>query len=305
MTGIAPLIISASRSTDIPAFHMKWFMDRLRKGYLKWVNPFSRKEQYVSLVNAKVIVFWSKNPRPLFDHLDEIERKGIRFYVQYTLNDYEREGYEPGLPSLEKRIGTFRDLSGRIGREKVIWRFDPLLLMDKVTVEDLTGKIERIGSRIHPYTEKLVFSFVDIGNYRKVLNNLKRLDIQCREFDIGQMEEMAGAIAKLCGQWGIKCATCGEKIDLEGFGISHNKCIDDELISRIAPDDAGLRVFIGSRKGRKDRGQRIECRCIPSKDIGSYDTCPHRCVYCYANTSEDIVMKNAARVKIGSESLIG
>lgn len=305
VTGIAPLIISASRSTDIPAFCMEWFMDRLGSGYLKWVNPFNGKEQYVSLESTKIVVFWSKDPRPLFEYLDEIEKKGIRFYVQYTLNDYGQEGYEPGLPSLEKRIGTFRYLSDRIGREKVIWRFDPLFLTDRVSVADLAERIERVGSRIHPYTEKLVFSFADIGNYRKVSSSLKRQGIRYREFDIPRMEEMAGAIAKLCRRWGIEAATCGEKLDLEGFGIAHNKCIDDELILRIAPDDAELRAFIGSRKGRRDRGQRAECRCIPSKDIGSYDTCRHLCVYCYANTSEEAVMKNAARIKTGSESLIG
>lgn len=306
VSGIAPLIISASRSTDIPAFYMEWFIDRLKAGYLKWINPFNRKEQYVSLKSAKVIVFWSKNPQPLFDHMDEIEKRGIRFYVQYTLNDYEHEGYEPGLPLLEKRIETFRNLSGRIGKEKVIWRFDPLFLTDKVSIADLIEKIERIGSQVHPYTEKLVFSYADIGNYRKVSSNLKRHVIRYREFDIAKMEEMAGEIARLCGQWGIKAASCGEKIDLDRFGISHNKCIDDELILRIAPDDAELRKLIGSRVGSlKDKGQRAECLCIPGKDIGSYDTCRHLCVYCYANTSEEAVMKNAARVKTGSESLVG
>jgi len=303
--GIAPLIISASRSTDIPAFCMEWFMDRLESGYLKWVNPFNRKEQYVSLESAKVIVFWSKNPQPLFDHIDEIEQKGCGLYVQYTLNDYEQEGYEPGLPPLRNRIETFKNLSGRIGKEKVIWRFDPLFLTDKVSVQKLVEKIERVGNLVHPYTEKMVFSFADIGNYRKVSNNLKRHNIRFREFDTLQMEEMAGEIARLCGQWGIKAATCGEKIDLERFGISHNKCIDDELILRIVPDDAELREFIGSKKGHKDKGQRAACLCIPSKDIGSYDTCPHMCVYCYANTSEAAVMKNAARIRTGSESLVG
>lgn len=305
VTGIAPLIISASRSTDIPAFYMEWFMDRLKNGYLKRVNPFNSKEQYVSLERVKVIVFWSKNPQPLLDRIDEIEKKGCGFYVQYTLNDYEREGYEPGLPPLGERIETFRNLSGRIGREKVIWRFDPLFLTDRVSVADLVEKIERVGDLVHPYTEKLVFSFADIGNYRKVSGTLKRHGIRYREFDIPQMEDIAARIAKLCGRWGIKSATCGEKLDLESFGITHNKCIDDELISRIAPDDAELREFIGSGKGRKDKGQRADCLCIPSKDIGSYDTCLHMCVYCYANASEAAVIKNAARVRVGSESLIG
>lgn len=306
VTGIAPLIISASRSTDIPAFYMEWFMDRLESGYLKWVNPFNRKEQYVSLESAKVIVFWSKNPQPLFEHIDEIEQKGCGFYVQYTLNDYEQEGYEPGLPPLENRIDTFKNLSGRIGKEKVIWRFDPLFLTERVSVPDLIEKIERVGDLIHPYTEKMVFSFADIESYRKVFNNLKRRDIRSREFDTVQMEEMAGEIARLCGRWGIKAATCGEKINLDKFGIPHNRCIDDELILRIAPDDAELKKFIGPKdKQLKDRGQRAECLCIPSKDIGSYDTCPHMCVYCYANTSEASVMKNAARIRTNSESLVG
>jgi len=144
---VAPAIISASRATDIPAFYSEWFINRLRAGYVKWFNPFNGKPQYVSFENAKAIVFWSKNPRPLFRALDEIAERCPAFYFQFTLNDYQAEGLEPGVPPLDERIATFRELSAGIGRERVIWRFDPLIITDELNVEKLVKKIEIVGDR--------------------------------------------------------------------------------------------------------------------------------------------------------------
>lgn len=317
--GIAPLIISASRSTDIPAFYMEWFMNRLRKGYAKWVNPFDRKPQYISFKRAKVFVFWSKNPKPIIEKISEIEGAGKAFYVQYTINDYEREGYEPGLPSLSERMETLKVLSDRIGKERVLWRFDPLFLTDKLSLDDLLLKIQHIGDNISKYTTKLIFSYADIENYRKVSNNLKRKQIGFKEFTYDEMQYLAAGISRLTKGWGIEACTCGEKIDLVKYGIGHNKCIDDKLILKMLPYDLEIRGFIKSKKPNqidlfsasngkdralKDKGQRVECLCIPSKDIGAYNTCRHMCVYCYANTSEETVRKNSARIKVTNESLI-
>lgn len=124
---IEPLIISASRATDIPAFHADRFFRFLESGYVQWVNPFNRQVQYVSFAKTRVIVFWTKNPKPLIPYLSELNRRGIGYYFQYTLNDYEQEGLEPNMPAMEDRLQTFMDLSQQIGKEKVIWRFDPLI----------------------------------------------------------------------------------------------------------------------------------------------------------------------------------
>ena len=170
--GVAPVIISASRSTDIPAFFARWFMNRLAKGYCVWYNPFNQQPMYISFEKTKVVVFWTKNPKPIIEYLPELDRKGIHYYFQYTLNDYEAEGFEPNVPSIDERIETFKGLSTLIGKEKVIWRFDPLILSDQLTPRKVLQKIFHIGNRIKGYTDKLVFSFVDVRAYKKVQSNM-------------------------------------------------------------------------------------------------------------------------------------
>ena len=155
----APHIISASRSTDIPAFYADWFFHRLKVGYSVWTNPFNGVRSYVSYGNARFIVFWSKNPRPLLEHLNELEDKGINCYVQYTLNDYEADNLERNVPPLMDRIDTFHLLQERLGLGGVIWRFDPMILTDAIGVEELLRKAEKIGNQLKGATEKLVFSF--------------------------------------------------------------------------------------------------------------------------------------------------
>lgn len=302
--GISPIIISASRSTDIPAFYSDWFINRLRKGYSKWINPFNRTELYISFSKVKLIVFWSKNPKPLMKYLSEIEKRDIKYYFQFTLNDYESERLEPKVPPLIERIETFKELSSSIGKDKVIWRFDPLILTDKLNVNQLLERIENIGDQIHEYTKKLVYSYADISNYAKVKRNLKNADVISREFTEETMFEAAEKISELNKKWNLEVATCGEVISLERFGINHNKCIDDQLIEKIFPNDLEIKKFLGmsdqrqmelfpekitKKKNLKDKGQRAECSCIYSKDIGQYNTCSHLCTYCYANHSTKVV----------------
>ena len=138
---VSPVILSVSRSTDIPAFYAEWFMNRLREGYAVWYNPFNRQPMRVSFDRVKFIVFWSKNPAPLLPHLPELDRRGIRYYFQFTLNDYEKEGFEPNVPPLTQRIATFLQLSARLGKERVIWRFDPLILSPGTTPRQLLTRI--------------------------------------------------------------------------------------------------------------------------------------------------------------------
>lgn len=299
---VAPLVVSASRSTDIPAFYSEWLMNRLKSGYVARVNPFNRKLHYVSFANVRVVVFWSKNPAPLVPHLPELDGMGIRYTFQFTLNDYEAEGYESGLPPLAERIATFRALARATGGGRVVWRFDPLLLTDSLDVPHLLEKIARVGDALSGATSRLVISFADIGNYRKVRANLARRGIRGREFTPGEMLELGEQLGPLAAGWGMTVATCAEAVDLARFGITHNKCIDDELMVRSFPRDRELMRFLGGTDGRykprpdlKDKGQRKLCGCIASKDIGMYDTCPHLCVYCYANASEEAVARNRAR----------
>jgi DNA repair photolyase len=311
--GVAPVVVSASRSTDIPAFHAEWFVNRLRMGHVRWRNPFNRQSQSVSFANTRVIVFWSKNPLPLLQYLPEIDAKGIHFYFQFTVNDYEREHLEPHVPPLSQRLDTFRRLSEQIGKKRVIWRFDPLILTDTLTVDVLVDRIAALAAELRNYTERLVISFADIGVYAKVQRNLTREQVKYQEFTPDRMREIAQRLQPLARETGLTIATCAEGIDLAAYGIEHNRCVDDRLMVERFPNDRKLMEFLGyesdrfaasSRPYRKDQGQRKECGCIVSKDIGRYDTCPHLCAYCYANTSRKVVERNMRRHAKDADSLV-
>ena len=306
---LEPVIISASRETDLPRFYADWFVGRLREGWCEWKNPFNGEVRKVSFDKTRMIVFWSKNPKPMLERLDEVESLGFRqYYFQFTLNDYVAEGLEPNVPGVDERIDTFRRLADRIGKERVIWRFDPLLLTDKISIDVLLERIAKIGRQLKGYTEKLVFSFIDIASYRKVQKNLAGLG--CREFSAEDQVKFAKALAELNGELGLELATCGELADLSAHGIRHNKCVDDELMMRLFHDDAALMDFIGAeydliegwqiKKSKKDKGQRKACGCIVSKDIGMYNTCPHLCRYCYANSNDATVCKNYQNFQMNS-----
>ena len=309
---LTPVIISSSRETDIPAFYADWFVSRLHEGWCGWKNTYSGIVHKVSFDKTRMIVFWSKNPKPMLERLDEINALGFRqYYFQFTLNDYVAEGLEPNVPPVAERIDTFRRLADRIGKERVIWRFDPLMLScaagtkpgppgGDLSVDVLLERIVAIGLQLKGYTEKLVFSFIDISAYRKVQRNLAGLGI--REFTPEEQTRFAKGLSKLNRELGLELATCGEEADLGAFGVKHNKCVDDELMMRLFHDDTALMDFIGAEydifngwhipKSKKDKGQRKACGCIVSKDIGAYNTCPHLCRYCYANASPEQALAN-------------
>lgn len=324
----APVIVSASRSTDIPAFYCDWFFHRLKVGYSVWTNPFNGVKMYVSYANTRFIVFWSKNPYPLLAQLDELEERGIKCYVQYSLNDYVSEGLERNVPPLNFRINTFKRLVDRLGKGGVVWRFDPLVLTDEIDIDRLLRKIENIGNQLVGYTEKLVFSFADIAMYRKVKANLDASGVKYHEWTDGQMTEFAERLVALnqSNGWNFELATCGEKNSFPS--VAHNHCVDDALMIRRAYQDKELMQFLkaethqmpqpdlfgnttplpvdaillpnglyATRGDNRDKGQREFCGCMKSKDIGQYNTCIHQCLYCYANTSVESAMKNYKKHK--------
>lgn len=313
-----PEIVSASRSTDIPAFYADWFFHRLKVGYSAWTNPFNGVKSYVSYKNTRFIVFWSKNPHALLKHLDYLKERNIGCYIQYSLNDYEDERLELNVPPIQFRIDTFKQLVEKLGMGRVIWRFDPLVLTDDISIDILLEKIEKIGDQLKGYTEKLVFSYADIFVYKKVKANLQNNNIPYHEWTEPHMIEFAERLSELNKKWGYSLATCGEKIDLRKYGIQPNHCIDYDLIVRFAHEDNELMNFIGAtikkrkynlfnepdpipasaillpndRYVIKDSGQRDFCGCMRSKDIGEYNTCAHLCEYCYANANKSIAIAN-------------
>jgi len=300
LEAIAPIIISASRSTDIPAFYGDWFMDRLRNGYAAWINPFSGKIQYVSFSRARVFVFWSKNPRPFLPELEDLEAGTGHTLVLYTLNDYEDEGLEPGVPPLDERIRTFAELSSRIGTGRLTWRFDPILLSDTLTASRLLEKIQGVGDRVSRLTRQMVISFIDIGRYPRVRRNLAAAGYPgVREPTAGEIQAISRGIAELNEDWGLAIHACGEDTDLSASGIGQGACISYETLVREFSGDRPLMGFLRPEEDHrvrerelKDRGQRRWCNCVASKDIGHYSTCMHGCRYCYANATPALVKRN-------------
>ena len=299
-----PVVLSASRATDIPAFYADWFMNRLRAGFFRWANPFNAAQvQTISVAKTRAIVFWTKNPAGLWPHLDELDRRGLHHYFQFTLSDYAAEGLEPGLPPLAARIDSFRRLADRLGPDRVVWRLDPLLLTDRLDVRALLDRAARLLAQLAPHTRQLVFSFADVAAYPAVQRNLARAGVAAREFTRAEMAEFARGLAVLNRAHGLALATCAEEIDLAAQGIAHNRCVDGELLARLWPDDAALLEFLGSRAARKDPGQRRACGCLASKDVGRYGTCPHGCAYCYANASRAAAERNFRAHRADGETI--
>lgn len=288
------MIISASRRTDIPAFYSQWFFNRLTEGEVMVRNPMNPKQvSRICLDPGRIdaIVFWTRNPRPMLDRLDRLDR--CPFYFLFTVTPYGKN-LEPGLPPREQIIATFKQLSRRIGRERVVWRYDPILLTGRIDENVHLKQFTEIAQKLAPYTERCIISFLDM--YNKCKRNLKGFNIIDLEHDPDRQRrigEMLGAVAK---ENGIELNTCAQEIDLKDIGIGQGKCIDDQLLERIS----GCPMVT-----RKDRNQRKNCRCIESIDIGAYDSCSHLCLYCYANTAPGAVRLNINRHDPESPLLIG
>ena len=318
MDVLTPVILSASRATDIPALYGEWLLRRLRAGSCVWVNRFSGARQRISFERARAIVFWSKNPAALIPRLGEIDALGYRYYFTFSLNDYEREGLEPGLPPLAARIETFRRLAGLLGPDRVVWRFDPILVGRRLGPEAILERIAGVGAAVHRHTRKLVISFADIDRYPAARRRLGASGGGFQEPGAAAIAMIAAGIRELNRGWGLDLAACAELVDLAGYGIGRNRCVDDELLARAFPGDAALLAFLGRGAGGgrlfgdagagvahplKDKGQRAACGCIVSKDIGRYGTCPHGCAYCYANASHAKAAAAHARHDPEAESL--
>ncbi len=285
----SPLVVSASRRTDVPAFYADWFMSRMVDGFCDYVNPFNHKPVRVDLSQVKCVVFWTKNPRPMMKHLKKLDDMGIKYYFQYTLNNYFYCGIEPELDSVYERMDTFRELSQMIGKEKVILRYDPMILVGNHSVDELLNNVIDVLDGISQCTEKIVFSFADL-EYRKVKMNFAQRGLWVRDFTDGEMHHVAKFLSDYGMYNSIKIATCSEAIDFSQYGIEHNKCIDPELILRITDKDPKVEEYL---KGAS--GQRRLCGCAKSVDIGMYDTCMHNCTYCYATKNKELACINYER----------
>ncbi len=263
------MIISASRRTDIPAFYSKWFFNRIKEKYVLVPNPYNSKMISKVSLDPKVvdcIVFWTKNPRPMLNRLDNL--KDYKYYFQYTINPFGKE-IEVNLPSVEKRIETFKFLSDKIGKEKVIWRYDPLFINGKYPIDFHKEAFAKMAYALRDHTERCMLGFID--HYYHIRKVMGEFDIQPLEKT--EIEEMATSFKQTINAYPIQLDTCTVKVDLRYLGIPSGLCVDDKLIERII----GYPI-----RAQKDKNQRDICNCIESIDIGTYESCLNGCIYCYA-----------------------
>lgn len=236
------------------------------------------------------IVFWTKNPIPMMDRLDEI--KEYPYYFQFTLNAYGKD-VEPNVPTKnEIIIPAFQKLSKKIGKDKVIWRYDPIFFNETYTLEYHCKYFEALANKLHNFTDKCTVSFIDY--YRNTQRNTKPLNIISASND--QKFELMEKFSDIASLYGLKVDTCAEGINLDQFGITHAHCIDKDRLEKIG----GFSLNVD-----KDKNQRLECGCIASVDIGMYNTCKNGCLYCYANYSQKTVQNNFGKHNVSSPLISG
>lgn len=281
------MIVSASRRTDIPALYPEWFVNRLLAEEVLVPDPYNRKRvSRVSLAREMIdcFVFWTKNPEPMLPYLRMIDLLGYPYYFEMTVTDYGKD-LEPNLPSMEDRIASFILLSERLGKERVDLRFDPILLNDRYTIDYHVEHFELLCEWLHNYTERCIISFIDDYRGSRFL-----------ELEMEDMLEIGEKLGKIAQKYQLPLYTCAEKVDLGMFGIRHASCIDRQKIEGLT----GYRLDVA-----KDKGQRRECGCVQSVDIGMYDTCIHGCRYCYATGQGESAARKHKRHDPQSPMLIG
>jgi len=296
------VIISASRRTDIPAFYADWFINRIRAGFCTVPNPFNRQQiSRVSLLpeDVDVIVFWTRNPKPLIPNLDELDQRGYRYYFQYTLLGYPRE-IDAKSPNREIAIAAFQELAQRIGPERLIWRYDPIVFSQLTGVEYHIENYARIAKALRGSTFRSVISVMDL--YAKIRKRVDRMNAQ----GVGvvdytgkpsqRFDELMESFVSIATENGMQIQSCAEELDLTVYAIHPGKCIDDDYIHSTFGIEVGR---------KKDPSQRKACGCVVSKDIGMYDSCLFGCQYCYATGNFERALENYGQHDPQSPSLVG
>ncbi len=286
------MIISASRRTDIPAFYVEWFFNQLKDGYVLVQHPRNPQMFSKVLLNTDVVdcfVFWSKNPSPMLTRLDEL--KDYTYYFQFTLTPYGSE-IEPHLPSVKRRIEIFKRLSDKVGKNRVVWRYDPIFVNNQYPINFHVDTFAEIAYALKDHTERCTMSFIDC--YAHVQRTFDAFGIQ--PLNSEDMISIAKSLSETATEYNIRLETCAENLDLSADNIFHGACIDKMLIERII----GSPLVV-----KKDKNQRPTCNCIESIDIGMYNTCSHGCIYCYATTGNDKLLHNVKLHDVNSPKLVG
>ncbi len=289
-------IISASRRTDIPAYHSEWFIDKIERGYCHMINPFNGKMSKVSLKREDVdgIVFWSRDYRPMLKHLPRLFDLGYRFYFQFTIIGYPNT-FDPGTPSIADSAKTAHRLMKMFGLRSVVWRYDPIILTSATDERWQIDNFKTLCQRLDGATDICVISFID--HYRKLDRNFFPALIKSGIdfFDPGwdTLGELASELSATACDHGIDVTSCCEP-QLKASAVLPGSCVDTERLGLMSGADLS---------GVKKNPTRKGCLCFSSKDIGAYDTCPASCAYCYANHSRENSVKKMKAIKPASLSL--
>jgi len=272
-------IISVSRRTDIPAFYADWFMNRLKEGFAGYVNPFGGQKYIVPLKPEDVIcfVFWSKNYKPFIEKLKTIENMGYKFYFNYTITGLPNI-FECNLVKNGIAIKALKDLSNTYSPKHINWRYDPIIISDITDYDFHIKNFENLASELEGYVERCYFSYAI--QYGKVQRNFEKFQteksIKIVDPDTNFRIKLANELADIADRHGIKMLTCcGDNLLSQKIGKAH--CVDGKIIEELFYKN-------GFKHGEKPT--RKECGCTDSADIGTYDTCPHGCIYCYANMNK-------------------
>ncbi len=284
------MILSVSRRTDIPAHFSEWFLGRLKAGYALVRNPVNHAQISRITLSPDVIdciVFWSKDPRNLLPYLPEIDRLGYRYYFQFTLTPYG-EDLEPKLRRKEEIEQTLLLLSEKIGKQRIVWRYDPIILNNTWSIERHQAEFARMCEKFSHAVRSVTISFVD--RYPKLKTDL------IRPISPEEMRELGEFIGNTAANYRLPVHTCCETVDLTTYGITKGSCIDPLIVEELA--DRHMTIH-------RDKNQRPGCGCCESFDIGVYNTCPYGCVYCYANFSPESTLHNLEQYAPAGELLIG
>jgi len=282
------MILNVSGRTDIVAFYTKWFMNRYHEGYVDVRNPFNPKlVSRIHFDNVDAIVFCTKNPIPIVGYLKEID-KPIIFHI--TLTPYKKD-IEPNVPDKKEVIESIKQISNIIGVDNVYVRYDPVFLNNKYTVEYHKKAFSKLCSLLDGYVNHIIISFID--DYKNVRKNMNVLKI--KEFTDKDYEEIGKSFSTSASKYGITVQTCAEKINLVEYGFIKGECLSHTRAFKLTGKT------YNTWKARKN----INCRCVETVDIGTYNTCKHLCKYCYANFDEKTIDNNIKKHNPNSSLLIG
>ena len=285
------MIINVGGRTDIVNYYTPWLINRIKEGYVYSRNPlFPNNISKINLSPDKVdcLIFCSKNYKPIIKYIDKIN-KMYRIICHYTITAYGKD-VEPNVPSIDESINTLIKLSKIVGKEKIIWRYDPLLLTKNYSVDYLIKMYDYIASKVYNYVSKVVFSFVEM--YKKLKYNMPEIILFKEEDKIKLVQEI-GNISK---KYNIRVQTCGTDEVYEKYGIQKSGCTTKEFL------ETALGINL---KNIKEGNMRKGCHCITTRDIGAYDTCINGCKYCYANRNLFIAISNYKSHDSKSPLLIG